>query len=56
MNPEDVGISHLCFVCFYLFVDVVIFIDYSNMDKIDGQKQWQMLIMSLKSSNNDMKR
>ena len=34
LNPEDVVIGRLFFVCFYLYVTVVNFIDYSDIDKM----------------------
>jgi Tfp pilus assembly ATPase PilU len=33
LYPEDVVICRLLFICFYLYVTVVNFIDYSYMDK-----------------------
>ena len=43
------------FVCCYLYVSVVNLIDYSDIDKKNGHKQWKMLIMRLKSSNKSIK-
>ena len=46
----------IIFACFYLYITVVIFIDYSDIDKMMEHKQCKMLTMRLKSSNKAIKR
>jgi len=57
LKPEDVIISPLfLFVFTYMYMLLWLTLSITQIWLNDGHKQRKLLIMSLKSSNNDMKR